>query len=147
MRLGFSQAAASTFTSALRPRKDRPQDLLRQITYERALAYDVLGRKGNSRRELERLYAEAPDFEDVGARLGLNAEPPPSEAKHEIEHLGAVDAETSPESATASKSEPATPEPFLQTKAGSESNGWYINNKGPFSTREEALAAYRTGNL
>ena len=71
MRLGLSEAAAATFTTALRPRKDRPQDLMRQISYERALAYDVLGRKGDSRRELERLYAEAPDFEDVGARLGL----------------------------------------------------------------------------
>jgi tetratricopeptide (TPR) repeat protein len=76
MRLGLSEAAAATFTTALRPRKDRPQDLLRQICYERALAYDVLGRKADSRRQLERLYAEAPDFEDVGARLGLISDPP-----------------------------------------------------------------------
>ena len=78
IRLSFSAAAVSTFTSALHPREDRPQDLLRQITYERALAYDLIGRKADLRRELEGLYAEAPDFEDVGARLGLTGASPSS---------------------------------------------------------------------
>lgn len=70
-RLGLSQAAAETFTTALRRRKDRSADLLQQIRYERALTYDALGRKAAARRDLERLYAEAPDFEDVARRLDL----------------------------------------------------------------------------
>lgn len=70
-RLGLSQAAADTFTTALRRRKDRSEDLLRQIRYERSLTYDAVGRRAAARRELERIYAEAPDFEDVASRLGL----------------------------------------------------------------------------
>jgi tetratricopeptide (TPR) repeat protein len=71
LRLGLCQAAAEAFTTALRRRKDRSKDLLRQIRYERALAYEALGRKAAARRDFERLYAEAPGFEDVGERLGI----------------------------------------------------------------------------
>jgi hypothetical protein len=33
--------------------------------------YDEVGRKAQARRELERVYAEDPGFEDVRERLGL----------------------------------------------------------------------------
>lgn len=69
--LGLKDAAVETFTAALRRRKDRSEDLLRQIRYERAVVYEGMGRKAAARREFERLYAEAPDFEDVARRLGL----------------------------------------------------------------------------
>jgi hypothetical protein len=71
MRLGLTEAAVKIFTSALPRGQARSGELPRQIRYERALAYGLLGRKADSRRELERIYAEAPEFEDVGVRLGL----------------------------------------------------------------------------
>lgn len=69
--LGMDDAAVKTFTRAYRKRKDRPEELRRQIRYERALAYAAIGRRSRSRRELEGIYADDPDFEDVSERLGL----------------------------------------------------------------------------
>lgn len=40
-------------------------------SYERALVYEDLGKPRRARSELEKLYAEDPDYEDVAARLGL----------------------------------------------------------------------------
>jgi hypothetical protein len=48
-------------------------ELLRQIRYDRALAYAAIGRRSHSRRELEAIYAEAPGFEDVAVRLGVQS--------------------------------------------------------------------------
>jgi len=70
-RLGLADAAIDVFTLALRRRKDRPDSLLRQLRYERAVLYDHVGRKAQARRELERVYVEDPGFEDVRDRLGL----------------------------------------------------------------------------
>ncbi len=69
--LGLATAARDTLTAALRRKKDRSDDLLRALRYERALAYEDLGQKSRARAEFEKLYAEAPDFEDVAGRLGL----------------------------------------------------------------------------
>ncbi|MEA3642756.1 MAG: DUF4236 domain-containing protein [Lamprobacter sp.] len=68
--LGLEEVAVSTLTQAYRRKKDRPEALLRQIRYERALAYAAVGRRGESRRELSAIYAEDPGFEDVAVRLG-----------------------------------------------------------------------------
>ncbi|MCL4744386.1 MAG: DUF4236 domain-containing protein [Burkholderiaceae bacterium] len=70
-RLGLADAALDVFTLALRRRKDRADTLLRQLRYERAVLYDQVGRKAQGRRELERVCAEDPGFEDVRERLGL----------------------------------------------------------------------------
>jgi tetratricopeptide (TPR) repeat protein len=70
-RLGLHTAARDSLTAALRRKKDRPEELLREARYERALVYRELGRKKRSRQELEKLYAEDPDFEDVAERLKL----------------------------------------------------------------------------
>jgi lipoprotein NlpI len=70
-RLGLTDAAIDVFTVALRRRKDRAATLLRQLRYERAVLYDQVGRKAQARRELERVFAEEPGFEDVRERLGL----------------------------------------------------------------------------
>jgi len=69
--LGLLTAARDTLTGALRRKKDRAEELLRALRYERALVYEELGQRKRARTELEKLYAEDPDYEDVGARLGL----------------------------------------------------------------------------
>ena len=69
--LGLHDAAVKAFTKACRRRKDRPPELLRQIRYDRALAYEAIGRKSRGRQELQAVYEEAPGFADVAARLGL----------------------------------------------------------------------------
>jgi len=71
--LGMSDAAIDVFTLANRRRKDRPEGLLHQIRYDRAVLYDQVGRKAQARREFERLYAADPSFEDVAERLGFAA--------------------------------------------------------------------------
>ena len=67
--LGLPDAAITVLTLANRRRKDRPKGLMLQIRYARALLYAQVGRKAQGRRELERVYAEDPAFEDVRARL------------------------------------------------------------------------------
>ena len=67
--LGMPDAAINVLTQANRRRKDRPEGLMLQIRYDRAVLYDQRGRKTQARREFERLYAESPDFEDVRCRL------------------------------------------------------------------------------
>ena len=69
--LRLATAARDTLTVALRRKKGRSDDLLRALRYERALAYEDLGQKSRARAEFEKLYAEAPDFEDVAVRLGI----------------------------------------------------------------------------
>ena len=60
-----------TLTVALRRKKDRPRELLQAVRYERIAAYEDQGQTRRARSELENLYAEAPDYEDVAARLGI----------------------------------------------------------------------------
>jgi len=69
--LGLRDAALAVLTAALRRRKDRPADLLHALRYERALLLEEMGHRRRARAELERLYAEAPDYADVARRLGM----------------------------------------------------------------------------
>lgn len=55
-------AAVDVLTLANRRRKDRPQDLLLQIRYERAVLYEQLGRRAKAKQEFDRIYAIDPDF-------------------------------------------------------------------------------------
>jgi predicted Zn-dependent protease len=48
----------------------------RALRYERALVYEDLSQRRRARSELEKLYAEAPDYEDVALRLGIAAVTP-----------------------------------------------------------------------
>ena len=66
-----AEAARDVLTKALRRKKGRSDDILRALRYERALVYEDLGQRKRARSELERLYAEAPDYEDVAERLGM----------------------------------------------------------------------------
>jgi tetratricopeptide (TPR) repeat protein len=69
--LGLHTAARDVLTAAARKKKDRDEDLLRAVRYERACVYEDLGRTTRARREFEKLYAEKPGYEDVAKRLGL----------------------------------------------------------------------------
>jgi tetratricopeptide (TPR) repeat protein len=70
--LGLLDAARETLTGALRRKKNRSEELLRALRYERALVYEDLGQRRRARSELEKLYAEAPDYEGVAMRLGID---------------------------------------------------------------------------
>lgn len=65
------EAAQDVLTGALRKIKNRPTDLLCALRYERALVYEEQKEMRKARAELEKIYAEAPDYEDVKNRLGL----------------------------------------------------------------------------
>jgi tetratricopeptide (TPR) repeat protein len=67
---GMNDAALEVVTDAFAITDDRPKDLLRAMRYELALIYDAKGDASRARAEFERLYAEAPGYEDVAARLG-----------------------------------------------------------------------------
>jgi tetratricopeptide (TPR) repeat protein len=69
--LGLFDAARETLSAALKKAKGCAPELLRALRYERALAHGDLGQQGRARKDLERLYAEAPGYEDVAVRLGL----------------------------------------------------------------------------
>jgi len=69
--LSMPDAAIDVFTLANRRSKDRPDGLLHQIRYDRAVLYEQVGRKAQARREFERLYAADPNYEDVAERLNL----------------------------------------------------------------------------
>jgi tetratricopeptide (TPR) repeat protein len=69
--LDLPDAAIDVLTLANRRQKDRPEALMRQIRYDRAVLYSQVGRKAQARREFERLYAADPSYEDVAERLGL----------------------------------------------------------------------------
>ena len=70
-KLGLLTAARETLGTALRRTKDRPDELLRALRYERALVYGGLGWDKRYQKALEKLYAEDMDYEDVAERLGL----------------------------------------------------------------------------
>ncbi|MCC5993827.1 MAG: hypothetical protein JJT99_15040, partial [Rhodobacteraceae bacterium] len=68
--LGMPDAAINVFTLANRRRKDRPEGLLHQIRYDRAVLYEEAGQRARGRSEFERIYAVDPGFDDVAQRLG-----------------------------------------------------------------------------
>jgi lipoprotein NlpI len=65
-------AAIDVFTLANRRRKDRPEALLHQIRYDRAVLYEQSGQRARARSEFKRIYAADPAFEDLRARLGIS---------------------------------------------------------------------------
>jgi len=69
--LGLNTAAREVLTAALRKKRGRSEDLLRALRYERACLYEDLGQHRRARSEFEKLYAEAPDYEDMTAWLGI----------------------------------------------------------------------------
>jgi tetratricopeptide (TPR) repeat protein len=70
-RLGLIDGAKDTLAKALKRTKGYPDDLLRALRYERAVVYDLTGDPKKAQAEFQKIYAEAPSYEDVAARLGL----------------------------------------------------------------------------
>ena len=70
-RLGMPDAARKVLGESLHAVGERFPALRRALLYERALVFGTLRRAERARRDLEVLYAEAPDWADVAARLGL----------------------------------------------------------------------------
>ncbi len=65
---GLPEAAVEVFTQALR-KKSRSPDLLLEARYWRALTYETMGKRSQANRELQKIYADNPDFRDVANRL------------------------------------------------------------------------------
>lgn len=78
-KIGLPDAATALLSETLRRTADRPAELLHALRYERALAYEAAGQPKRARADLERLYAEAPDYEDVARRLGMTTSVIPTE--------------------------------------------------------------------
>ncbi|MBW1717256.1 MAG: hypothetical protein JRH08_15315 [Deltaproteobacteria bacterium] len=53
-RLNLKEAARDVLTKAVRRKKDRSDDLLRALRYERALVYEDLGQHKRARSEFEK---------------------------------------------------------------------------------------------
>ena len=70
-KLGLIDGAQDTLAKALKRTKGSPDDLLRALRYERAVIYEMTGDTKKARAEFQKIYAEAPSYEDVAARLGL----------------------------------------------------------------------------
>jgi tetratricopeptide (TPR) repeat protein len=66
---GLHTAARDTLTVALRRTKDRSRDLLLALRYERALVYAEMNQHKRSRTEMEKVYAQDSEYEDVRERL------------------------------------------------------------------------------
>lgn len=69
LELGMADGALEVSKEVLRSKKRRPETL-RAARYVRALALEKAGRKAQARKELEKIYAEDSDFQDVAKRLG-----------------------------------------------------------------------------
>lgn len=67
--LNMNDAAKDILTSALRRKKERSQDIMLALRYERALTYEALGQGKRARTDFEKIYAEDTDFENVAERL------------------------------------------------------------------------------
>ena len=68
---GLDDAALASLKEAIRFRS-RDAVILRQARYLRAMIWEKVGRKAQSKRDLERIYAEDPHFLDVAERLGMH---------------------------------------------------------------------------
>lgn len=65
---GMLDGALEVLKEALKSKKRHPE-ILKAARYERALTYEAMGKTSQSRRDLERLYAEDPSYEDVADRV------------------------------------------------------------------------------
>lgn len=69
---GLTTAAQETASTCLKKTAGRDRGLLRDLRYERALAYQALGQAARARADLERIYADDPHYRDVATRLNLS---------------------------------------------------------------------------
>ncbi len=67
--LGMEDAAKDTLTYGLRRKKGRPAQLLHEMLYQRAMIFLSQGQNSRARKDLERIFAQDPDFMDVSDQL------------------------------------------------------------------------------
>jgi tetratricopeptide (TPR) repeat protein len=65
----LNEAAIKVFTEALRKKRGRPAAVVQEMMYARALAYEIVGKKAQAKKEFEKIYAENPSFRDVAERV------------------------------------------------------------------------------
>jgi tetratricopeptide (TPR) repeat protein len=65
---GMLDGALEVLKEALKSKKRHPE-ILKAARYERALTYGAMGKTSQAKRDLERLYAEDPSYEDVAERV------------------------------------------------------------------------------
>lgn len=70
--LKLYEASLETLSSALRKTQGRSKELLLALRYERAVIYEEIGDARKARSEFEKIFAIAPDYEDVAKRLSLS---------------------------------------------------------------------------
>ncbi len=68
---GLHDAALHVLTPALRRKKDRSDDLLREARYWRAISYREVGKTSQANKDLQTIYAEDPTFRDVAHLVGV----------------------------------------------------------------------------
>ena len=69
LRQGLGPAAVTELTACLKKTRGRDAELLKEIRYDRALAYENLGQQAKARADFEKLYAEDPGYRDVKERV------------------------------------------------------------------------------
>jgi Tfp pilus assembly protein PilF len=67
-RQGMREAAVEAYKDALRSTK-RDGELLKAARYSRGLLYMQLGKRSQGRKDLERVYADDPQYRDVAELL------------------------------------------------------------------------------
>lgn len=65
---GLDEAALEVYRDTLRSKKRDPE-FLKMARYERAKLYRKLGKKAQATKDLSRIYADDPDYKDVGGLL------------------------------------------------------------------------------
>lgn len=69
VNLGMHHAALEVLTPALRRTKDRNPELMLNMRHLRAQVYEALGRKALARADLERIFAQDPNFQGINDAL------------------------------------------------------------------------------
>lgn len=65
---GLNDAALEVLKETLKSRKRHPE-ILKAARYERALVYQALNKKAQSRKDFEKIFAEDPTYRDVASRI------------------------------------------------------------------------------
>lgn len=67
--MGLADAARKTLTDVLRRKKGRPNELMAALRYERGVLNAETGQRARALKDLEQVYADAPSYRDVGAKV------------------------------------------------------------------------------
>jgi tetratricopeptide (TPR) repeat protein len=68
---GITNGALDAFNACLKRTSGIDQDLLMEIRYDRAILYEISGKKSLARRDWERIYGQDRGYRDVAVRIGV----------------------------------------------------------------------------